>query len=193
MAALTAPKLVVEVSPAPDEQALVRSAAAGARQAFETLYRSHAPVVFALLTRLLGPDREREDLLQETFVRFHAALGRFRGDCSVRTFVYQIATRVAIDHLRRRGPVGIDELELENQIDPAATPAEVMQRRQEIVLALETLGRLRPKQRIAFVLHEVMGHTHDEVARIMGLRSPAVRMRVNAAKRTLAKLTKETR
>lgn len=176
-----------------DEAELVRSAAAGVRSAFDTLYRIHAPVVFALLTRLIGPDREREDLLQETFVRFHRSLGRFRGECSVRTFLYQITTRVAIDYLRRRGPVHIQDLELENQIDVAATPAEVMQRRQELVRALELLGCVRPKQRVAFVLHEVMGMTHEEVARIMGLRAPAVRMRVNAAKRTLSKLTKDQR
>ncbi len=173
---------------------LVRRVAAGERTAFEAIYRDHAEMVFGLLTRLVGPDREREDLLQETFIRLHSALPRFRGDCSLRTFVFQIATRVAVDHLRRRRrtPIALDDFELEAELDPRDTPADQAQRREEVVQALEVLARLKPKHRVAFVLREVMDMSHEEVAQIVDAHPAAARMRVAAAKRAISKLGRRT-
>jgi RNA polymerase sigma-70 factor (ECF subfamily) len=172
--------------PVPDDRTLAALAAAGDRAAFESIYRAHADRTFALLTRLIGPDREREDLLQETFVRLHAALPRYRGDASLITFIYQITTHVALDHLRRRRP--LDELDLDGEIDPSATPADQAQRREELARALAMLEKLPPKHRVAFVLREVLGYSHQEVAVLVGSFAATARMRVNAAKRTLAAL-----
>jgi RNA polymerase sigma-70 factor (ECF subfamily) len=183
-------RLAVAIASSTDEHALVRAAVAGDRGAFETIYVDHAAAMFALLTRLVGPDREREDLLQEVFVRLHATLPRFRGACSLRTFLYQLASRVAIDHLRRRR-TPVDELDLDGEIDPGATPAEQAQRRQDLIRAVALLARLRPKQRVAFVLHDVMGMTHDEVAVIVDAHPAATRMRVAAARRALARFAEE--
>jgi RNA polymerase sigma-70 factor (ECF subfamily) len=179
-------------SPASDDRTLAMLAAAGDRDAFESIYRAHSDRIFGLLTRLVGPDREREDLLQETFVRVHAALPRYRGDASLLTFIYQIATHVALDHLRRRRP--LDELDLDGEIDPSASPVEQATRREELGRALALLEKLSPKHRVAFVLREVMGYSHEEVAVLVGSFAATARMRVNAAKRKLAALTaKETR
>jgi RNA polymerase sigma factor (sigma-70 family) len=172
--------------PVPDDRTLATLAAAGDRAAFESIYRAHADRTFALLTRLIGPDREREDLLQETFVRLHAALPRYRGDASLITFIYQITTHVALDHLRRRRP--LDELDLDGEIDPSATPADQAQRREELARALAMLEKLPPKHRVAFVLREVLGYSHQEVAVLVGSFAATARMRVNAAKRKLAAL-----
>lgn len=165
---------------------------AGERTAFNQLYRAHAEMTFALLTRLLGPSRDREDLLQEVFIRLHPALSRFRGDCSLRTFVFRIATCVAIDHLRRRRRTPIDasaELDLDGEVDPGATPAAQAERREELVRALAVLAQLKPKLRVAFVLREVMDLSYDEVAAIVEAHPAAARMRVSAAKRVITKLT----
>jgi RNA polymerase sigma-70 factor (ECF subfamily) len=180
-------KRAVAPSTASSDLTLATLAAAGDRSAFETIYRAHADRTFALLTRLVGPDREREDLLQETFVRLHAALPRYRGDASLVTFTYQIATHVALDHLRRRRP--LDELDLDGELDPSATPAEQAARREELGRALALLEKLSPKHRVAFVLREVMGYSHEEVAVLVGSFAATARMRVNAAKRKLAALT----
>lgn len=177
-----------------DDRELVQRAVAGDRPAFEAIYRAHADRVFGLLTRLVGPDREREDLMQEVFIRLHPALARFRGDCALSTFIYQITTRVAVDHLRRRrrhrteALASDDALDLDGEIDPGLTPAEQAARRQELVDALSMLDALSPKLRAAFVLREVMGLSHDEVARIVDSHPAAARMRVALAKRAIAKL-----
>jgi RNA polymerase sigma-70 factor (ECF subfamily) len=154
---------------------------------FEDIYRQYAQRVFTLLTRFVGPDRERDDLLQEVFIRLHPALARFRGECSLLTLIYRITTRVAIDHMRRRRPVDLVD-QLDEEIDPAATPSERAARREEIMFALGLLAKVKPKHRVAFVLREVMGLSHDEVARIIDVKPAAARMRVAAAKRALAKL-----
>lgn len=157
--------------------------------AFAAIYREHAQAVFTLLTRLIGPDREREDLMQVVFLRLHSALPRFRGDCTLLTLIYRITTRVAIDHMRRRRPVEICD-QLEDEIDPSSTPVEQATRREEITRALAMLARLKPAHRVAFVLREVMGLSHEEVARIVDVRPATARMRASAAKRTLAKLAR---
>lgn len=185
------PRLAV-VTPLRDERELVRLAAAGDRDAFEAIYRAHADRVFLLLTRLVGPDREREDMLQEVFLRLHPALPRFRGECTLQTFLYQITTRVAVDHLRRRRPVdalGADpEIDLDSEIDPALSPADQAARKEELADALGLLARLGPKLRVAFVLREVLGMSHEEVAQIVQSHPAAARMRVALARRALARL-----
>lgn len=170
-----------------DDRELVARVVQGERAAFETIYRRHAQTVFTLLTRLIGPDRDREDLLQDVFIRLHPALHRFRGDCSLVTLLYRIAARVAIDHMRRRRPVELLD-QIEEEIDPGLTPAQQTTRREEIMTALGVLARLKPTHRVAFVLREVMGLPHDEVARIIDAHPAAARMRVAAARRAVAKL-----
>lgn len=175
----------------------VLAGAAADHAAFEEIYREHAAATFGLLTRLVGPSRDREDLLQETFIRLHPALGRFRGECAVRTLVFRIATRVVVDHLRRRRRAPLDtfaELDLENELDPAATVEQQAARREEVATALAVLGQLKPKLRVAFVLREVMDLSYEEAAAIVEASPDAVRMRVNAAKRAIDALAaKEAR
>ena len=189
MAALSHRELTRADAPAGEDE-LVRRVVAGERAAFEDIYRRYADRVFALLTRLVGPDREREDLLQEVFIRLHPALARFRGDCALGTLIFRIATRVAIDRLRHlhRNKTELVDFDLEDELDPAAGPAETAQRREELTQALDVLGQLGPKLRVAFVLREVMGMSHEEVAQLTDTNAAAARMRVALAKRAVAKL-----
>ncbi len=173
------------------EAELIRLAADGDRRAFEEIYHRHAERAFGLLTRLLGPDIEREDLVQETFVRLHAALPRFRGDCNLSTLIYRIATRVVIDHWRRRPARMAPELDLDRKIAPGLSPAEHAEYRESIAQAVTLLQKLKPKLRVAFVLREVMDLPHEQVARIVEIHPVAARMRVALAKRALAALARK--
>lgn len=154
----------------------------------EALYRDHARATFAFLTRIVGPTAEREDLVQETFVRLHHALPRFRGTCAVRTFVFRIATYVAIDYLRRverrAARESHDEVEAS---DGAATPEARVSAGQSVASAVAMLARLSPKLRVAFVLREVLELTYEEIAEILECLPDAARMRVKAANRALEK------
>ncbi len=165
-----------------DPDVLVDRAIAGDHAAFAALYRAHADPIYALLTRLVGPCPEREDLLQDTFVRFHRALPRYRREASVRTFLHQLAIRAAYDHLRgrRRRPAGE---ELDDELPATVTSPE---ERAEIAAVLRILDELSPEQRIAFVLRNVMGFTFPEIGDLVGCFATTARMRVNAAERAIA-------
>lgn len=172
-------------SSADELDALVERAAGGDELAFAAIYRLHADGIHALLTRLVGPRAEREDLLQDVFVRFHRALPSFRRESSVSTFLHRITVRVAIDHLRARGRRPDTSAELDENIADLGLGAD---RRVDVLRALAFLDRLDPKQRIAFVLREVLDLSYPEIAQLMGSFTTTARMRVRAATRALAKL-----
>ncbi|HUQ03643.1 MAG TPA: sigma-70 family RNA polymerase sigma factor [Kofleriaceae bacterium] len=185
--------------------ALVARAAAGDQIAFAALYRLHAASIHGLITRLVGPGSEREDLLQEVFVRFHRALPSYRREAAPATFLHGITVRVAIDHLRarRRRPDLVsrgesargdharsddDPDEIAALVDPSLSAEQRVALRADVERALAFLDRLSPKQRIAFVLREVLDHSYAEIAQLMDSFETTARMRVAAAARALAKL-----
>ena len=95
-------RLVHRAAGTDSDQALVERARGGDRGAFDELYRRHADLVWSRLGRLLGPDPEREDLLQQIFFEVFRDLWRFRGEAAFRTFLYRVVVNIACDHLKRR-------------------------------------------------------------------------------------------
>ena len=81
---------------------LIARARGGDDDAFRSLVRRHEGVVSAIVIRMLGPGDEADDVGQETFVRFFNALGSFRGDAAVRTYLVRIAMNLSLNALRRR-------------------------------------------------------------------------------------------
>jgi RNA polymerase sigma-70 factor (ECF subfamily) len=167
----------------PADGDLVDRARAGERAAFEALYRRHVDASYRLLTRLLGPDADREDLTQRVWIEVFRALGRFRGDAAFTTWIHRITCHVAYEHMRsnRRRPrpsVDVATVELGTV---AGDPERAAADRQALDEALSMLGRLKPKKRIAFVLREVEGLPLDEIGRIVGATPAAVGQRVRHA------------
>lgn len=187
------PVLMAATATAPrtDDAALVERILAGDERAFATLYRAHVDRVYGLLTRLLGPVPEREDLVQQVFVDVYRALSGFRGEAALSTFLYRIATRAAYDHLsrkqRRRTAAELDE-SCDELVADEPSPAERAQRRRELERAFELLGRLTPKKRIAFVLVVVEGMSLREAAEVVGATPDAVKQRVLHARREIERM-----
>jgi len=162
---------------------------------FTELYEAHVDAVHALLTRLLGPSPDREDVLQQAFLQVHLALPRFRGEASLATFVRRIAVHVAVDHLRGRhrqlvptDPAAMDEL-----IDPGAAPAARATARRGLVALFTALAELDADKRVAFVLTAIEGLSMREAATLVGASPDAVKQRALAARRQLAaRLTERT-
>jgi len=173
------------------DESLVARAAGGDRQAFDDLYRRYVDVVWSRLGRLIGPDPEREDLLQQIFLDLFRALPRFRGDASLRTFLYRIVLNTASDHLkrRRRGPAAIPDHELDELMDADASPEERAAERQRLMATFALLDRLKPKKRIAFLLRVVEGLSLEEIAELTDATPAAVAQRVRHAHRELKALT----
>jgi RNA polymerase sigma-70 factor, ECF subfamily len=173
-----------------DDAALVARAAGGDHQAFGALHRRHIDFLWRRLTHLLGPDPDREDLVQQIFLEVFRGLGRFRGEAKFRSYLYQVMVHVACDHLRRRRkrpqPIGADAIEVVS--DPDASPEARAVDRQRLALTWTALDRIKPKKRVAFILRMVEGMSLDEVAELVGATVPTVAKRVKHAQDELHRM-----
>jgi RNA polymerase sigma-70 factor, ECF subfamily len=147
-----------------DEAGLVRAAGAGDRRAFEALYRAHVGRVYALCLRLCAHVETAEELTQEAFVRAWQRLSGFRGDSAFGTWLHRLTVNVVLDHRRAQRPwyrriANLDDaLEaVESMPAPAATDSE----RHDLETAIR---KLPPGARTVFVLHDIEGWQHDEIA-----------------------------
>ena len=180
--------------PTPSISDLLDLAIAGDDRAFATIYNRHASKVFGLLTRLVGPISEREDLLQDVFIRLHKALPKYRRDATLATFLHRIAVRVAYDHLRKckRQPT-LAAGSVREYIDENFAAINRTAEREEVGEVFALLAQLKPKQRIALILRVALELSYPEIADLLGCRPATARMRVSAANRELEKLTARKR
>jgi RNA polymerase sigma-70 factor (ECF subfamily) len=171
----------------PDEWVL-RRAARGDRGAREELYRRHVDALWKRLTRLIGPDPEREDLLQQIFLEVFQRLPQFRGEAAFSTYLHRVLTNNAYDHLKRRGrrPLPLPAEMGEAFATCDATPEQQAQSRQRLALIWAALDRMKPKKRIALVLHVVEGLSHEQVSELVDASVDTVAKRIEHARKELA-------
>lgn len=160
---------------AADEQAWLSAARRGEQWALERFYHAYQPQVYALCYRLLGRAEDAEDAVQATFVRAFRALPRFRGDSAPRTWLYRIATNEALGLLRRRKET--PEWVEERHGAPDGAGAVV-----ERLAVRAALARLSPDHRAVLVLRLWEELSYSEIAAVLGISLPAVKMRLNRAR-----------
>ena len=167
--------------------ALAQRAASGDREAQRELFQAQRAGVHHALFRILGSNRELEDLIQDAFLEIFRGLGSFRGDSSLARWCQTIATRTAYLSIGRRKPPSIDLALVEdvvpNDVD-TRRHAQVRQAARRLYAALE---RIEPKQRIAFALATIDGRSLSEVAQLTDSSVVAVKTRVWRARRDLMK------
>jgi RNA polymerase sigma-70 factor, ECF subfamily len=162
------------------EAALVARCRRGDASAFEAIYRRHAPRVFSLACRMTGSRADGEDLLQEIFLLVHRKLEGFKGDATLGTWIYRLATNCCVDFLRSRQH---RERQASEELDEAAPPARTGGGLHVEQLDLErAIERLPPGYRAAFVLHDVEGFEHAEVARLLGIAEGTSKSQVHKAR-----------
>lgn len=165
------------------EGRLVGRARLGDAAAFEALYRSHVGRIHALCLRLAGNRPAAEDLTQEVFVRAWRKLSSFRGAAAFGTWLYRLAVNVAVDELRstRRGPAA----EPPGEADTLHALPPVQDRR-ELGLDLErAIAELPHSSRMVFVLHDIAGWRHDEIARALDIAVGTARTHLHHARTRL--------
>jgi RNA polymerase sigma-70 factor, ECF subfamily len=173
-----------------DELALVERCRAGDLAAFEELYRTHAGRLFSVACRLLGNPADAEDLLQEIFMAAHRKLDTFRGESALGTWLYRLATNLCLDHLRSRSGRSsqvTDSLDDEPGLFDRATSglAEQTVTKMDIERAL---AKLPEGCRAAFVLHDIEGLEHGEVAAILDIAEGTSKSQVHKARTKLRAL-----
>ncbi len=160
---------------------------AGDADAFEELYRQHARRLFSLVFRMIGSPEDAEDLLQEVFLQAHRKLAGFRGESTLGTWLYRLTMNHCLDHLRGRQAKmsrSTESLDGEDAFEPAAhspiVPTAVSR------LDLErAISSLPEGCKAAFLLHDVEGFEHREIADILGVSEGTSKSQVHKARMKL--------
>lgn len=161
----------------------VTAAAAGDRQAFERLYRAHVNRVYALCVRMTGDRMQAEELAQDVFVRAWQKLSLFRGESAFGTWLHRLTVNVVLNarksegRLRRRfANSGQDEDT--DAVEFAAPPASP-----GTAIDLEAaIKQLPPGARRVFVLHDVEGYKHEEIADMLDITSGGSKAQLHRAR-----------
>jgi RNA polymerase sigma-70 factor, ECF subfamily len=155
--------------------------------AFEELYRQHSTRLFNLAWRMCGTRADAEDLLQEIFLLAYRKLPEFRGDSSVGTWLYRLAMNRCLDHLKSRHTrAGGVTASLNEEIMPG--PKLVGDGGLKRIDLERAIARLPEGARAAFVLHDVEGFQHHEIASILGISEGTSKSQVHKARLRLRAL-----
>ncbi len=143
----------------------VALAAAGDVSAFERVYQAHLPRVHSLVRRMTG-GRDTDEVTQDVFVRVWQKLGTFRGDSAFTTWLHRLAVNVVIERFRAET---LRRQRIREGDDIFATIAAPLRSR-DLSMDFETaLAKLPDGAREIFVLHDVEGHKHHEIASLLDI------------------------
>jgi RNA polymerase sigma-70 factor (ECF subfamily) len=141
---------------------------------FESLYRDYRSRVFSTAYRMVSNRADAEDITQDVFIKVFKKLGSFRGDAAVSTWIYRITVNACLDFLRRRKlrqTVPLDE-----SMTAGSQPMSVGK------LIEGTLPKLPPGYREVFVLYDIQGMKHSEIAQILGISEGASKSQLHRAR-----------
>ncbi len=169
---------------APAEDAAdVALAAAGDRHAFERLYHLHVHRVFTLCSRMCGSKTRGEELTQDVFVRVWEKLPQFRGDSAFSTWIHRVAVNIVLTDRKNEGRARRRMKEDENEggeemfVAAASIPRDAD--RMDLAAAIDTLP---PGARQIFVLHDIEGYKHEEIAELCGITSGGSKAQLHRAR-----------
>jgi RNA polymerase sigma-70 factor (ECF subfamily) len=159
----------------------VAAAAGGDVRAFEQLYRTHLPKVHSLVRRMAG-GRDTDELTQDVFVRVWQKLGSFRGDSAFSTWLHRLAVNVVIEKFRTERTRRQRIHDGEDIFDTLAGPA----RSGDVSMDFEAaLTKLPDGARQIFVLHDVEGYKHHEIATMLEISAGTSKAQLHRARMML--------
>ena len=183
------PALGVSQERAPDF-ALAQRAGRGDMEAFEEIFRRNHRLVYGLCLRMTHDVSEAEDVTQEVFILLLRKVGGYRGEANFTTWLHrltvnQVLMRFRKNKSRREDSLGEGESQAPEALTtPASRPAQLTDR-----ITLErAIALLPPGYRAAFVLHDVEGYEHEEVARMMGCAVGTSKSQLHKARAKLRKI-----
>ncbi|MEO6527196.1 MAG: sigma-70 family RNA polymerase sigma factor [Gemmatimonadaceae bacterium] len=150
-----------------NEQLTVQRALAGDQAAMRALWTRHAPHIDVVVRRLVGHDLDlAADVAQEVWIQIFRALPSFRGDAQFGTWAHRIAVNRTLNALRRTKRMAAVEVDVEDDTSSVEPEAE----RALLAASIEeAAAKLSPGARTVFLLHDVEGYTHEEIAVELGI------------------------
>ena len=186
------------------EELFVDKLRTGDREAFDQLVTRYTPEIYGFLCRMTRDPDEASDITQETFLRAFKAIARFRGDSSVKTWLFRIAINQSRNRFRwwkrrkRDATVSLDAIvgSAERPLtevlpSDASTPEEDAIRREQGRAIVEAISELPEHYRETIVLCDVQGFQYDEIASILGINLGTVKSRISRGREELRKRLKD--
>jgi len=180
------------------EAEAIERAKQGDTEAFETLYHLHKRRVYSLCLRMTANTAAAEDLTQEAFLQLFRKIGTFRGESAFSTWLHRMAVNVVLMQLRKKGlaVVPLEETIQTEEDSPKKEPGAEDARLAGSVdrLQLEhAIADLPPGYRAVFLLHDVEGYEHNEIAHIVGCSIGNSKSQLHKARMKLRELLKTSR
>jgi RNA polymerase sigma-70 factor, ECF subfamily len=150
---------------------LCRLAAEGSLPAFEIIYQRHHRRVYSLCLRMTNSQTEAEDLTQEVFIQLFRKIGSFRGDSAFSTWLHRLTVNQVLMYFRRRS-VKNEKVSEDGEMPEQTVTGSANPNRMQVVdrIALKNAVSLLPNgYKSVFLLHDVQGYEHEEVARRLGI------------------------
>ena len=173
-----------------DERFLIKRAAKGDSDAFETLIRAHESRMYAVTLRMCGSREDAQDCLQEAMLRIYKAMDSFRGQSSFGTWVYRITMNTCLDELRRRKvrqSTSLDAM-LEtgwSPTDETNTPEKNSLRNEQRRSIEKAIATLPEDMRSAVVLRDIHGFSYEEIAQILSANVGTIKSRISRGREKL--------
>jgi RNA polymerase sigma-70 factor, ECF subfamily len=177
------------------EAEAIERAKAGDAMAFEALYAMHKRRVYSLCLRMMNNTAEAEDLAQEAFLQLFRKIGTFRGESAFSTWLHRMTVNVVLMHLRK----GLNEVSLDEMMEPqqedgpkkdVGAKDNVLAGSIDRVNLERCIESLPPGYRIIFVLHDIEGYEHNEIAEMMGCSIGNSKSQLHKARMKLRDLLK---
>lgn len=161
--------------------------------AFEEVYQRHNRRVYSLCLRMTQSAPEAEDLAQEVFIQLFRKIGSFRGDSAFTTWLHRMTVNQVLMHFRKRS------VKMEKTTEEGETPVQIVTGTENPLhmpvvdrIALDdAIAQLPNGYRTVFILHDVEGHEHEEVARILGCSVGTSKSQLHKARMKLRRLLKK--
>jgi RNA polymerase sigma-70 factor (ECF subfamily) len=172
---------------------LAQRAAAGDAAAFEQLYRQHHRRVYSLCLRMMQNEAEAEDLTQEVFVQLLRKAGMFRGDSAFTTWLHRLTVNQVLMYFRKKG------VRLERTTEDGEMPEQVVKGTENMArmpvvdrIALDrAVAKLPPGYRAVFLLHDVEGYEHEEIAKALGIAAGTSKSQLHKARMKLRNILRQ--
>lgn len=185
-------KIEVETNEATDFE-LAQTSANGDIAAFEQLYRRHFRRVYSICLRMTGNPTEAEDMAQDVFVHLFNKVGSFRGESAFTTWLHRMTVNHVLMHFRKRSTrseVLTEEGETPIQIVKGTENPNAMPIIDRIALE-KAIEQLPPGYRTVFVLHDIEGYEHEEIAKMLGFAEGTSKSQLHKARLKLRGLIRQ--
>ena len=185
----------------PEEDALLTALWQGSEEAYEILIQRYTQPVYNLVCRLMDDPSEASDVVQNVFLKVFRKVGSFRGNSSLKTWIYRIAVNEAYNHHRWFSRHHRQEVTLETEdcspdcaqilADPARSPFQQAADRETHMLVEAALEKLNPKFRAAVVLRDIEDLSYEEIAAVLEISLGTVKSRILRGREALRKILEE--